>query len=252
MRQTVLLIFISLCWSVPLWAQRKPAPAPRAKPVGSAEIGQTAIVVDETLSVLRREPSLFSEPVHRMQRGRKIRIRGMVEADGVKFYKVAVPPASFGWVQADAVFGRFRAGDEERFAKLVHATDGFDQIEMAVQFFATYPSSKAKPGILLLFGDLLEEAAAKLTKDAHSRLRRPEMAATAAPMHSYYLNFVSLDRYRRLGVIFLFNSSARTFHYNGASWKEITSKFAASTEAAAARKRLDILAQKMEKTTAAK
>ena len=85
----------------------------------TAEIGQTAIVIDETLSVLRMTPSLFSDSVQRMRRGRKVQILGVAEADGVKFYKVAAPPSSFGWVQADAVFGKFRTGDEERFAQLV-------------------------------------------------------------------------------------------------------------------------------------
>jgi hypothetical protein len=150
------------------------------------------------------------------------------------------------------VFGKFRAADEQRFADLIRATDGFDQIEMATQFFEMYPDSKVKPAILLLFGDLLEEVAAKLSKDANSRLKRPEMAASAAPMHSYFLNFVSLDRYRKLGIIFLFNSGTRAFHYDGASWKQIVSKFANSDQTSEAKKRLDALALKMEKPPAAK
>ena len=40
----------------------------------------------------------------------------------------------------------------------------------------------------------------KLSKEANSRLKRAEMAATGAPLHSYFLNFVSLDRYRKLGI----------------------------------------------------
>jgi hypothetical protein len=229
-------------------AQRRPAPVNKPKPssVKGIEVGQSAVVVDETLSVLRKEPSLFSEPVHRAQRGRTVQIQGMKEADGVKFYKVVAPPTNFGWIQADAVFGKFRPGDEERFSKLVQVTDGFDQIEMATQFFEMYPVSKFKPATLLLVGDVLEEVAAKLSKDANNRLRRPEMAASAAPMHSYFLNFVSLDRYRKLGIIFLFNSDAKAFHYDGASWKEIVAKFPTSPEAAEAKKRLSNLATKME------
>ena len=73
------------------------------------------------------------------------------------------------------------------------------------------------------------------------------MAASAAPLHSYYLNFNMLDRYRRLGVQFLFNPSTRQFHYNGASWMEIVRKFPVSPEAVEARKRLDSLKEKMEK-----
>jgi len=245
----ILLLGISL---TPALAQRPfvPVAKPRANVAKSPEIGQTAFVVDETLSVLRETPSLYAAAIQRMHRGRKIQILGVAEADGVKFYKVTAPPASFGWVQADAVFGKFRPGDEERLAKLVQATNGFDQIEIACQFFEMYPESKFKPPLLLLFGDLLEEVALKLTKDANSKLTRAEMAATGAPLHSYFLNYVSLDRYRRLGITFVFNSSSKQFHYNGASWKELTTKYADSAEAAEAKNRLDTLKTKMSTTLA--
>ena len=241
--------------------QRRSVPAARTKTgvsQKSPEVGQTAVVIDETLSVLRKNPSLFSESVHRMQRGRKVQVLGVAEADGVRFCKVSapasnsrstVPPANFGWVQADAVFGKFRPGDEERLARLVQALDGFDQIEAAVEFFTLYPDSKFRPSILLLYGDVLEEVAGKLTKDANNKLKRSEMAASAAPMHSYFLNFVSLDRYRKLGILFLFNSATRQFHYDGASWKEIIAKSANSPESVEAQKRLDSLKLKMEKPT---
>ncbi len=251
MRKLGLVFILIAALSVAAAAQRRPAGTAKPRPAAAAkspEIGQTAVVIDETLSVLRKNPSLFSESVHRMSRGRKVQVLGVTEADGVKFYKVTVPPKNFGWVQADAVFGRFRYGDEERLSKLVQATDSFDQIEIAQQFFALYPDSRLRPALLLLYGDLLEEAALKLTKDAGSRLSRREMAASAAPMHSYYLNFSYLDRYRKLGIIFLFNPSTRQYHYDGAAWKEIGSRFSASPEAAEAIKRLESLKVKMEKT----
>lgn len=129
----------------------------------------------------------------------------------------------------------------------MHSADGFDQIELAEAFFKLYPTSRFRVPILLLFGDRLEDAAAKLSRDASSRLSRREMAASGAPLHSYYLNFNMLDRYRRLGVRFLFNPSTRQFHYDGASWTEIVRKYPVSAEAAEARKRLDSLKAKMEK-----
>ena len=215
------------------------------------EIGSTAVVIDETLSVLRVKPSLFADAVQRMRRGRKVQILATAEADGVRFYKVSAPPSNYGWVQADAVFGRFRTADEERLARLIQASTGFDQIELTAAFFELYPSSPLRPSILLLYGDLLEETAAKLSKDAASRLDRREMAASAAPLHSYFLNFVSIDRYRKLGVVFLFNSSKRAFHYDGESWKEIVNKYPSSAEAAEAKKRLDLLTEKMAKPAAA-
>ena len=251
---TIAAIFLLVLSFVTANAQRKASAASRTKSVTtsrtaqrSPEVGQTAVVVDETLSVLRKSPSLFSEPVHRMQRGRKVQITGSTEADGVKFYKVSAPPSNFGWVQADAVFGKFRPGDEERLARLVQALDGFDQVECAVEFYNLFPGSKLKPSILLLFGDVLEEWAAKLTKEANSQLKRSEMAASAAPMHSYFLNFVKLDRFRKLGIVFLFNSSTKIFHYDGASWKEIVERFPDSNEAVEARKRLESLKLKMQK-----
>ncbi|HEY2848215.1 MAG TPA: hypothetical protein VGI80_10385, partial [Pyrinomonadaceae bacterium] len=92
----------------------------------------------------------------------------------------------------------------------------------------------------------------KLSKDANSRLKRGEMAASGAPMHSYYLNFVSLDRYRKLGITFLFNPTERKYHYDGASWREVVAKFPAATETVEAKKRLDSLTAKMASTAAAK
>lgn len=213
-----------------------------------AQINSTAVVIDETLSVLRERPSLFAPAIQRMRRGRKVTINGMKEADGVIFYRISAAPSGTGWIQADAVFGRFRQHDDERLARLVQASDGFDQIEIAEQFFELYPESLLRPSLLLLYGDLLEEIALKLSRDAAGRLRRPEMAASGAPLHSYYLNFVSLDRYRKLGVTFLFNSETRKFHYNGESWREITTKYPKTAEVAEAKKRLDLLKQKLEES----
>ncbi|MBK6724438.1 MAG: SH3 domain-containing protein [Acidobacteria bacterium] len=224
---TTLLLITAISQSSISAQTKKPLPAkPKATTTKSAEVGQNAVVIDETISVLRKNPSLFSDSVHRMQRGRKVQILGVTEADGVKFYKVTAPPKNFGWVQSDAVFGRFRPNDEERLARLVQAADGFEQLEIATEFFALYPNSRFRPATLLLFGDLLEEAAAKLSKDATSRLSRKEMAASGAPLHSYYLNFNMLDRYRKLD------------------------KTATTPEVIEAQKRLDSLKQKMEKTAA--
>jgi hypothetical protein len=242
------LFFLIAAGSLQIDAQaRRTRHTTRTRPaaVKSGEIGQMAVVIDDSLSVLREKPSLFSQSIQRMHRGRKIQILGVIEADGVKFYRVAVPPSNFGWVQADAVFGRFRMGDEERLARLVQASSGFEQIEVAAEFFDLFPDSKFRPSILLLYGDLLEDAAFKLTKDAGNKLKRSEMAASGAPVHSYFLNFVSLDRYRKLGVTYLFNPANRSFHYDGASWAEIVRKYPKSNEFPEAQKRLETLKQKM-------
>jgi hypothetical protein len=213
---------------------RRLSAATRAK-----EIGQTAVVLDETLSVLRPRPSLFAEPIQRMRRGREVKILAITEADGVKFFKVAAPPHNFGWVQAESVFGKFRPADEERLARLVQASSGFEQIELAAFYFTLYPNSQFRPSILLLFGDLCQETAVRLSREATNRLDRREMAASAAPLHSYYLNYVGLDRYRKLGITFRFNTATKTYYYEGGSWRELVSKFGSTPEAAEGRKRLE-------------
>ena len=237
-----LSLVVALVCSISVDAQRRRSQAP-TKIRGA---GNAAIVIDESLSVLRSKPSLFAQPVQRMRRGRRVQILGASEADGVRFYKVAAPPVRSGWIQSDAIFGKFRPADEERLARLVQASDGFDQIELARLFLDLYPRSAFRPPILLLVGDLLEEAAVKLSRDASSRLNRREMAASGAPLHSFYLNFTMLDRYRRLGVTFLFNESTRKFHYDGGSWREIVRRFPEAAEAAEASKRLDSLQTKMD------
>jgi hypothetical protein len=206
----------------------------------------SAVVIDERLSLLRVKPSLFANSAQRMRRGRRVQIVGVAEHDGVKFLKVAAPPR-FGWMQSEALFSKSRPEDEQRLVRLVNASHGFEQIELATIFFEMYPASTFRPPVLLLYGDLLEEIALKLSRDATSRLSRREMIASGAPVYSYYLNFNSLDRYRRLGVTFLFNPDTRTFHYNGASWNEILRKNAGSSEAIEARKRLDSLKVKLER-----
>ena len=235
----LVFLLLGLVWSAEVNAQRKRAPSKPAAATKSKEIGQTAIVLDETLSVLRPTPSLFAEPIQRMRRGREVKILGVAEADGVKFFKVTAAPRNYGWVQSDAVFGKFRLPDDERLARLVQASSGFEQLELAAFYFTLYPDSQFRPSILLLFGDLCQETAVRLSREATNRLDRREMAASAAPVHSYYMNYVGLDRYRRLGITFKFNTSTKTYYYDGGSWRELMRKFASSPEAVEASKRLD-------------
>ena len=254
MKISLPLIFLFVLFLLTLTSTaeaQKRGPAPKAKLAPKTQVsktaGSSAVVIDENLAVLRIRPSLFAESVQRMRRGRKVQIADEKQADGVTFYRVSAPPNNSGWVQSEAVFGKFRRGDDERLARLVQASTGFEQLEIAVNFLEMYPNSPLRPAILLLFGDLAEGTAARMSRDATRRLDRREMAASGAPLHSFYLNFVSLDRYRKLGIIFLFNSNTKNYHYEGASWREIVSKYPKSAEAAEAQKRLDSLKEKLEK-----
>ncbi len=252
MKALPISLLILAAFALEVEAQRRPArtQARTASQTASRDVRQAAIVMDETLSVLRDKPSLFGNAIQRMRRGRKIQILGSTEADGVRFLRVSAPPSATGWVQADAVFLKNRKEDEERFARLVMAAEGFPQIDLAIHFLNFYSVSEYRPSILLLLGDLLEDTATRLSREANSRLNRREMAATAAPLHSYYLNYVGLDRYRRLGIRFLFNPETRQYHYDGAAWQELAKDHANTSEAAESAKRLDELKQKMERTAA--
>jgi hypothetical protein len=217
-------------------------PQAKAKP---AEKYFPGTVVDERLSVLRMEPSLYSIPLQRMRRGRTVLIYSSKVVDGVTFYYVSVPPDKRGWVQAEAVASAGRIGDDARLVKLIQASAGFDQIERAVLFLETFPNSTLRPAMLLYLGDMLEDTAQKLTFEAHKRLDKSEMEASGAPISSFFLNYAGLDRYRRLGVTFLFDPSTKYFHYNGDSWKEVVAHFPGSNDAVEAKKRLAELEGKM-------
>jgi len=245
----IFVIFVLVLCAVESQAQKKRVNATKSPSTVSArsrEVGQTAVVLDETLSVLRVTPSLFADGIQRMRRGREVKILGVTEADGVKFFKITAEPKNYGWVQSDAVFGKFRPADEERLARLVQASSGFEQLEIAAYYFSLYPNSQFRPAILLLFGDLCQETAIRLSKEATSRLDRREMAASAAPLHSYYLNYVGLDRYRKLGITFKFNSTTKLYYYEGGSWVELAEKFPSTPEATEAKKRLDSIRERSD------
>ncbi len=249
MKRSLLFILVTLALTLNLEAQKRRTTV-KVKRVTAVNAprsaSDTAVVIDERLAVLRDAPSLFARGIQRMRRGRTVAISGSREADGVTFYRVNALPNNFGWVQAEAVAGKFRRGDDARLAKLVQSSEGFDQIDRAEIFLETFSESPLRPAILLLMGDLIEETALRISSEATRKLDRREMAASGAPLHSFYLNYISLDRYRRLGVVFLFNADAKSFHYDGANWREIVKKSPQSNEAAEAQKRLDSLKEKME------
>lgn len=249
MNRSVFLLFVFVLFVCNIEAQKRRAVIKVKKAAETQSLNSasgTAVVIDERLAVLRDAPSLFARVVQRMRRGRSVAIIGSKQADGVTFYRVNAPPNNSGWVQAEAVAGKNRRGDDARLARLVQSSEGFEQIERARIFLDLFSDSSLRPAILLLMGDLMEETALKLSSEAARRLDRREMAASGAPLHSFYLNYTSLDRYRKLNITFLFNPNAGQLHYDGANWREIVKKFPKSNEAVEAQKRLDALKEKME------
>jgi hypothetical protein len=219
--------------------------APRARAQGKRRApagGRAAVVVDERLSALRDEPSLAGALLRRLGLGRAVALTGARrEADGVAFYQVAVTRRTRGWLQSESFASPARAGDEARLVNLIKASRGFERVERARVFLDLFPRSRLRPEVLLLYGDAAEEAAVALTRAASSRLAEDRLPAGGAPLHSYYLNFNGLDRYRRNGIAFVFDRAKKQFHYDGESWRELVRHFPRSPEAARARRRIESL-----------
>jgi hypothetical protein len=234
-------LWLALC----LFAPHAAAKGKRRASAG----GRAAVVVDERLSALRDEPGLAGAPSRRLGLGRAVSLTGARrEADGVAFYQVAVTRRTRGWLQSESFAAPARAGDDARLARLIKASRGFERVERARVFLDLFPRSGLRAEVLLLYGDAAEEAAATLTRAASSRLAEDRLPEGGAPLHSYYLNFNGLDRYRRNGIAFVFDRAKKQFHYDGESWRELIRGFPRSPEAAQARQRLDSLARARPRT----
>jgi len=204
--------------------------------------GHIAVVADERLAALRSVPEPTARLLRRLSRGRLVSIRSASRSrEGLVFYRVVVTRRTSGWLQSEAVIASWHAGDDQRLLRLIDGADEFDRVARARIFLDALPRSPLRPQALLMYGDAAEEAAAKLSREAERRFERRELPAEGAPEFSYYLNYSGLDRYNRQGVIFIFDRSAKKFHYDGAAWREILQRYPKSVEAAAARTRLEIL-----------
>ncbi len=222
------LIFLT----IPTRAQSRRAP----------EGGQRAVVVDERLAVLRDAPDFSATLLQRMGRGRMVAIRGVKRTpDGVTFYRVGVTRRTVGWIQSEAVVSTVRKSDDERLLRLIQTSEDFDRIVRARIFLDMFQRSPLRPTVLMLYGEAAERAAGRLSRDAVRRLDEKEMAAGGAPVFSYFLNYNGLDRYRRQDITFIFDRTAKQFHYDGTSWREIIRRYPRSPEAAEAQKRLEAL-----------
>jgi hypothetical protein len=120
----------------------------------------------------------------------------------------------------------------------VQGSAEFDRLARAQLLLESFPRSTHRPAALLIFGDAAAEAAGRLTREARRRLDPAEMTAGGASFESYFLNYNGLDRYRRLGIVFDFEATSRTYQYDGAAFREILRRHPRSPEAAEARKRL--------------
>jgi len=218
-----LLVLILILTSTLSSAQHRKAPAG----------GKLAVVVDERLSAVRETPDLRGKLVRRLGRGRLVAIRSVkTSRDGIVFYSVNVTSRTHGWIQGEAVVSAWRIGDDERLFELIERSSDFERIARARIFLDHFVKSGFRGRVLLLLSDAAEEASAKLTRDAAKRVD------TNAPIRSYFLNYVGLDRYNRQGVSFVFDERGNRLHYDGAALRELVRRYPKSKEADEARGRL--------------
>ena len=210
--------------------------------------GRVAVVVDERLAALRAAPDLRAKLVERLGRGHLVSIRGeKVNADGLKFYRVAASRKILGWLQSDAVVVPWRPGDDRRLLTLIETSDEFDRIVRAKTFLDAFPRSPLVPQVLAFYAKEAEDAADKLSRDTQRRFAKSELPTNGAPEFSYYLNYNGLDRYNREGITFLFDRASKQFSYDGAAWRDILKRFPNSPQTVEARKHLDLLPSKTAK-----
>lgn len=213
-----------------------------SKPLRPPSGGRLAVVVDERLSALRETPNLAGKLTQRVSRGRLVAVqKRQVSREGTVFYKVRLTTRTQGWMQKEALVSPAIAGDDLRLLHLIQASQDFDRLARAKIFLATFPRSRLRPEVLLVYAAAAEAAAEKLSRDAVRRLDLKEIAAGPATEFSYFLNYAGLDRYNRQGVTFVFNRRAREFHYDGKAWREIVVRYPLSAEAHEARRLLALL-----------
>ena len=222
--------FVLLLTTSAAEAQRR-----RRPPAG----GGAAVVVDERLAALRDAARPTANLIQRLSRGRFVAVTGERASGGVKYLRVLVTRRTGGWLQAEAVVRPSRAGDDARLLRLVRGSAEFDRLARAHILLEAFPRSTLRPAALLILGDAAAEAAERLTREARRRLDPAEMSAGGASVASYFLNYNGLDRYRRLGVVFDFDSTSQRYRYDGAAFREILRRHPRSPEAAEARKRLE-------------
>lgn len=201
--------------------------------------GQRAIVVDERLSALRTQPDVKAPLEQRLRRGRVVGILGARKSkDGQQFLRVSVTRNTRGWVLAEAVAKTGNSAEAERLLKLIEdSDDDFVKARLAKLCADEFRSTATAPRCLLKLGETAERAADRLTRDAKRRVGNEEPSAGLSK-RDYFLNFVGLDRYNRIGVMFDYDAAADRIVYDGEAYRELAKRYPKREEAQRAKDKL--------------
>ncbi len=208
--------------------------------------GQRAIVFDERISALRTQPDLKAPLRQRLRRGRVVGILRTAKNDsGARFFRVAISRNTQGWVLADAVARKGNLADAQRLIWLIEATsDEFTKMKLARLCADEYRMTKFAHRALLLLGKAAEGAADRLTREAIRRIGDGDSTGELT-RRFYFLNYVGLDRYNRIGVTFDYDETENRIIYDGKAYRELLRRYPRSDEAGEARERQDRLKRKI-------
>jgi hypothetical protein len=201
--------------------------------------GRPAIVFDERLSALRSKPDLKAPLEQRLRRGRIIGILGASrKSAGAHFLQIAISRNTRGWILADAVIRPASIADAERLMRLIEETnDDFAKAKLARLCADEFRATRFAPRALMILGETAEDAAERLSRDAKRRIPGEE-AVVGSKRRFYFLNFVGLDRYNRIGVTFDFDPAGDRIVYDGGAFRELLRRYPRSAEAQLVRQRL--------------
>ncbi len=205
--------------------------------------GQRAIVYDERLSALRTQPDVKAQLISRLHRDREVGIIGPARSvkGGPVFYPIAVSRNIRGWIIVEALARPQRTQDANRMMNLIEDTkDDFTRTRLARLAADQFRGMTVAANALLTLGKAAEQASIKLSRDARKRAGEPdEVTDKNLSERDFMLNFVGLDRYNKLGIMFNYDNDRLV--YDGAAYREILRQYPRSAEAAEARVLLEKL-----------
>jgi hypothetical protein len=195
-----------------------------------------AVVCDERLSALRRQPDIKAPIVRRLRRGRIVTVIGPAKGDSEHgiFVPVAVTRRTRGWILMSAAARPGHSRDAQRILELIDgSTDDFVCARLAricADEFAGTPAARAA---LLLLGEAAERSAEKLTRSVSRRSGTSNVSNRVR-----WLSDPALDRYNRIRILFELDSNGQRLVYDGGAYRELLRRYPQSAEAQVARERL--------------
>ena len=135
---------------------------------------------------------------------------------------VMTAPALGQWV-----FAGERADGERLWQVIEETEDDYVKVSLARLCALHFRGQPAASHALWLLGETMTRVAYRLTLEAERRLG--EIAPSRR--RSAMMGFVSLDRYHRLGISFLYDEASGMLRYDGAAFEELRKRYPRSAQA---------------------